>query len=456
LISLGNQWEDRECWQFIRSPEKGRKRRSVVSLSGDFLLFRDTVDIARKSKPRHRLLRRLIYGIFALGLLAGISWYVSRLKPAAPSVDRTSVWIDTVKRGSMLRQVRGLGKLVPEESIWIPAATEGRVERKLLEPGAHVKSETVLLELSNPQMEQEILNAEWDWNAEESSYADLKVRLEREQLSQAADMARLESDYEQAVLRCDANAELHKSGLLSMLDVKRDNANAQQLANRLKIEKQRLVINKESIAAQLDRQRMKIDQRRAIYNLRKRQFNQLKVRAGVLQLLQVEVGQRVGVGSNLARVANPNKLKAELNVAETQAKDIQLGQQVSINMGNVIVPGKVVRIDPGVKEGTVTVDVRLEGELPKGARPDLSVDGAVLIEKLENIVFVGCPVQCQPNSQVSLFKLDPDGRGASRVNVELGRGSVNTIEIKKGLKPDDQIILSDMAAQEKFVRIRLN
>lgn len=421
--------------------------------------MRDIVDIARKSKVLHRMLRRILYGIFILGLLTGISWYVLRLKPAAPSVDRASVWIDTVKRGSMLRQVRGSGKLVPEESIWIPAAIEGRVERKLLEPGAHVKSETVLLELSNPQLEQEILNAEWDWNAEESSYADLKMRLEREQLSQAADMAKLESDYEQAVLRCGANAELQKSGLISKLDMKRDDANTQQLANRLKIEKQRLVINKESIAAQLDRQRMKIDQRRAIYNLRKSQFNQLKVRAGVngvLQLLQVEVGQRVSVGSNLARVANPNKLKAELNVAETQAKDIQLGQQVSIDTGNGIVPGKVSRIDPGVKEGTVTVDVQLEGELPKGARPDLSVDGAVLIEKLENIVFVGCPIQGQPNSQASLFKLDPDGRGASRVRVELGRSSVNTIEIRMGLKPDDQIILSDMAAQEQFVRIRLN
>ncbi len=417
------------------------------------------MDIARKSKARHRWIRRILYGIFVLGSLTGISWYVSRLKPAAPAVDRASVWIDTVKRGSMLRQVRGLGKLVPEESIWIPAFTEGRVERKLLEPGAHVKSETVLLELSNPQLEQEILNAEWDWKAEESSYSDLKVRLEREQLSQAADMAKLESDYEQAVLRCDANAELQKSGLMSKLDVKRDDANTQQLANRLKIEKQRLGINKDSIAAQLDRQRMKIDQRRAIYNLRKNQLDQLKVRSGVngvLQLLQVEVGQRVSVGSNLARVANSNKLKAELNVAETQAKDIQLGQQVSIDTGSGIVSGKVVRIDPGVKEGTVTVDVRLEGELPKGARPDLSVDGAILIEKLENIVFVGCPVQCQPNSQVSLFKLDPDGRGASRVRVELGRSSVNTVEIKKGLKPDDQIILSDMTTQEKFVRIRLN
>ncbi len=359
----------------------------------------------------------------------------------------------------MLRQVRGLGKLVPEEIRWVPAATEGRVEKKLLEAGARVKSDTILLELSNPQLEQETVNAEWDWKAEESSYADLKVRLEREELTQAGDMAKLESDHEQAVLRCDANAELEKSGLISKLDVKRDSANAQQLANRLRIEKQRLAINKESIAAQLAQQRTRIDQRQAIYVLKKSQLDQLKVRAGVdgvLQVIQIDVGQRVAPGANLARVANPNKLKAELNIPETQAKDIQIGQEASIDTRNGFIPGRVSRIDPAVKDGSVTVDVRLEGELPKGARPDLSVDGTIVLEKLDDVVYVGRPVQGQPDSQASIFKLDPDGKSAARVNIRLGRSSVNTIEVREGLKPGDQVILSDMTAQDGFDRIRLN
>ena len=417
------------------------------------------VDIPRRSQARIRLIRQILYGVVVLSAIFSIGWYVSRLKPAAPAVDRASVWIDTVRRGPMLRQAWGLGKLVPEEIIWVPAATEGRVEKTLFEAGARVNSDTILLELSNPQLEQETVNAEWDWKAEESSYADLKVRLESEQLTQAADMAKLESDYVQAVLRCDANTELEKSGLISKLDVKRDSANAQQLATRLQIEKQRLAINKESIAAQLAQQRTRIDQRQAIYALRKSQLDQLKVRAGVagvLQLIQVDVGQRVAPGANLARVANPNKLKAELNIPETQAKDVQIGQEVSIDTRNGLIPGRVSRIDPAVKDGTVTVDVRLEGELPRGARPDLSVDGTIVLEKLDDVVYVGRPVQGQPDSQVSIFKLDPDGKGAARVTVNIGRSSVNTIEIKEGLKPGDQVILSDTTAQDGFDRIRLN
>jgi len=417
------------------------------------------VDIVRRSQARLRLIQRILYGLIGLLAIFSVGWYVSRLKPAAPSVDRASVWIDTVKRGPMQRQVGGLGKLVPEENTWVPAVTEGRVEKKLVEPGARVKPDTILLELSNPQLEQETINAEWDWKAEESSYADLTVRLERERLTQAADMAKLESEHEQAVLRCDANAELEKSGLISKLDVKRDSANAQELANRLQIEKQRLAIYKESIEAQLAQQRTRIDQRHALYVLKNSQLDQLKVRAGVagvLQLIQVDVGQRVAPGANLARVANPNKLKAELNIPETQAKDIQIGQEVSIDTRNGLIPGRVSRIDPAVKDGTVTVGVRMEGELPRGARPDLSVDGTIVLEKLDDVVYVGHPVQGQPESQVSVFKLDPDGKGASRVTVKLGRSSVNAIEIREGLKPGDQVILSDTTAQDGFDSIRLN
>ncbi len=389
----------------------------------------------------------------------GIIWYVSSLRPAAPSIDRTAIWIETVKRGPMLRQVMGLGKLVPEEIIWVPAVTEGRVEKKLSEAGARVKSDTILVELSNPQLVLEAVNAEWDWKAEEDSYADLKVRITREKLTQAADLSKLESDYEQAVLRCNANAELEKSGIISNLDLKRDSANAKQLANRLQIEKQLFAMNDGSIEARLAQQRTRVDQRHALYVLRQSQIDQLKIRAGadgVLQLIQVDVGQRVGPGTNLALVANPNKLKAELNIPETRAKDVQLGQEVSVDTRNGFIPGRVSRIDPAVKDGTVTVDVRLEGELPKGARPDLSIDGTIVLERLDNVVYVERPVQGQPDSQTSIFRLDPDAKGASRVKVKLGRSSVNTIEIREGLKPGDQVILSDMTAQDGFDHIRLN
>jgi HlyD family secretion protein len=418
------------------------------------------VDIQRKTHGLRRLVLRIAYGVIILGAIGGISWYVSRLKPAAPEVDRTTIWIDKVKRGSIDYQVRGLGKLVPEEIRWVPAATEGRVEKKLLEAGAHVTPNTVLLELSNPQLEQETLNAEWDWKAEQSSYADLKVRLARDQLTQVAELAKIESDFEQAKLQYEASSQLHKSGLLSTLDLKRDEARAQQLENRLKIEKQRLEINKESIAAQLAERNTRIEQRHAVFALRKSQRDQLMVRAGVegvLQELPVEVGQRVSMGTNLARVANPNKLRAELSIPETRVKDIQLGQEVSIDTQNGnIIPGEVSRIDPSVKDGTVTVAVRLKADLPKGARPDLSVEGMIILERLTDIIYMGPLVNSQANSQVRIFKLDPDGKGAERVTVKLGKSSVNAIEIKEGLKPGDQVILSDMSEKDDFDRIRLN
>jgi HlyD family secretion protein len=414
------------------------------------------VDIPRKSQARIRLIRRIIYVVIALGVIGGISWYVWRLKPAAPTVDRAAVWIDKVKRSPMLRQVRGLGKLVPEEIRWVPSATDGRVEKKLLEAGATVTPDTILVELSNPQLEQETLSAEWDWKSAQSSYDDLKVQLESQQLTQAAEMTKYESDYEQAVLRYQANSILAKDGLIPSLDLKRDKATADQLANRIKIEKQRIEINAESVKAQLAQRRTAVDKSNAVYKLKKSQLDQLKVRAGVhgvLQLIQVEVGKRVGMGENLARVANPLKLKAELNIPETQVKDLVVGQEVSIDTRNGVIPGKVSRIDPTVKEGTVTVDVKLLADLPKGARPDLSVDGTILLEKLNDVINVGRPVQGQPDSQISLFKLDPNGKGAHRVTVKLGRSSVNTIEVKEGLAPGDQVILSDMTDNDAYDRI---
>ncbi len=417
------------------------------------------MDIPRKSQARRRLIQRIVYGIIFLGAIGGISWYVFRLKPADPSVERATVWIDTVKRGPMLRQVRGLGTLVPEEIRWIPAVTEGRVERRLIQPGARIEPDTVIMELSNPQLQQETLNAEWDWKAGQTSYNDLKVKLESQQLNQEADAAKIESDYQQALLRHEADAELQKLGLVPDLTVKLEKVTAEQLGSRLLVEKKRLEINKESTTAQLAVQQTKVEQLKAVYELKKSQLDQLKVRAGVsgvLQVLGVEVGQRVAPGTNLARVADPRRLKAELKIAETQAKDIQIGQASSIDTRNGIIPGHVIRIDPSVQNGTRTVDVALEGDLPKGAVPDLSVDGTIVLESLSDVVFVGRPVQGQPDSQVGLFKLEPDGKAAARTVVKLGRSSVSTIEIRDGLKPGDQVILSDMTAQDGYNRIRLN
>lgn len=417
------------------------------------------MDIPRKSQARRRLIRRIGLGIIVLGAIGGISWYVSRLKPADPSVERATVWIDVVKRGDMLRQVRGLGTLVPEDIRWLPSVTEGRVENRLVQPGAHVKADTIILELSNPQLEQETMSAEWDWKAAVTTYANLKVQLERDRLTQEANTAKIQSDYVQAVLRHEADAQLAKDGLVPELNVRLEKETANQLANQLEIEKKRLEINNDSIKAQLAVQQAKVEQFKAAYGLKKSQLDQLKVRAGVtgvLQLVPVDVGQRVAVGTNLARVADPRKLKAELKIPETQAKDVQIGQVSSIDTRNGIIPGHVIRIDPSVQNGTVTVDVALEGNLPDGARPDLSVDGTIVLEELKDIVYVGRPVQGQPESQIGLFKLDADGKRAVRTTVRLGRSSVNTIEIRDGLKPGDQVILSDMSANDGFDRIRLN
>jgi len=417
------------------------------------------MDIPRPSQVRKRRIRQAIYVVVLLAAITGISLALRRLKPAAPSVDRATVWIDTVKRGPMLRNVRGLGTLVPEDIRWIPAVTEGRVERKVVQAGAVVNLDTVLIELSNPQLAQETLNAEWDWKAAETSYNELKVRLESQQLNQEAETARIESDYAQARLRAEADAELAKLGLIPELTLKLEKVTAEQLAGRIVIEKKRLEKNKESYSAQLAVQRAKVEQLKAIYELKRSQLEQLKVRAGmigVLQLIPVEVGQRVAPGTNLARVADPRRLKAELKIAETQAKDIQIGQAASIDTRNGIISGRVIRIDPSVIGGTRTVDVSLLGELPKGAVPDLSVDGTIELERLTDVVYVGRPVQGQPDSLITLFKLEPGGDEAVRVQVKLGRSSVNTIEILEGLKPGDQVILSDMTAQDSVDRIRLS
>lgn len=417
------------------------------------------MDVARPERARRRRIRRIAWIVAALAAIPLVTLGLSRLKPAAPTVERATVWLDAVKRGPMLRSVRGLGTLVPEEILWIPATTDGRVEQRLALPGTVLKPDTVILVLSNPELEQALLEAEWKLKAAEAEAANLRVKLDSERLTQQAHAATIHSDYQQAKLQADRDAELNRLGLLADLNLKLSRAKADELANRDQIEQKRLEIGVEAIRAQLAVQQSTVEQARALCALKRSQVEALKVRAGirgVLQQVPVEVGQRVAVGANLARVAQPEKLKAELKIAETQAKDVQIGQRAEIDTRNGIILGRVSRIDPAVQQGTVTVDAKLEGELPPGARPDLSVDGTIEIEKLTDVLYVGRPTFGQPHSTVGLFKLDRDGKTGVRVQAKLGRSSVNTIEILEGLRVGDQVILSDMSAWDAYDRIRLN
>jgi HlyD family secretion protein len=419
------------------------------------------VDIARPAIiAQQKRMRRTAYGAAALVAVVLISLGLSRLKPAAPSVDRGTVVIDTVKRGGMLRQVRGLGTLVPEDFRWIPAATDGRVERIVVLPGSIVTADTVILELSNPELEMQALDAESQLRASEAGYAELKVRLESQHLDQEAAAASVQADYAQARMRADRDEELAQEGLVADLDRKISKVTADQLANRHRIEQKRLAIAGDSIKAQLAGMRAQVDQKRVLARLRRSQVRAQAVRAGIggmLQQVPVEVGQRVSPGTILAKVAEQNRLKAVIRVAETQAKDIQVGQPASIDTRNGIVEGRVSRVDPASQNGTVTVDVALTSELPKGARPDLSVDGTVELERLENILYVGRPAQGgQGPGPVGLFKLEEGGGTATRVTVRLGRASVSTVEVVGGLKEGDQVILSDTSAYDAVDRIRLN
>jgi HlyD family secretion protein len=403
--------------------------------------------------------KRLVYGIAGGAAILIVTLGLARLKPAARSVERTSVWIDAVKRGPMLRQVRGLGTLVPEDIRWIPAQTQGRVERLVTLAGSEVKSDTVVLELSNPEVEMQALDAEAALRAQQAAYVELKVRLKTTRLDQEAAAARVQAEHSQAKMQADRDEELFKNGLLPDITRKLSRVSADELANRYRVEQERLAVADESIEAQLAVQQARVEQARALAHVRRDQVQALKVRAGldgVLQLIPVEVGQQVAPGTNLARVAQPTKLKAVVRVPETQAKDVQIGQVAEVDTRNGVVAGKVARIDPSVQNGTVTVDIALTGALPKGARPDLTVDGTIELERLTDVVFVGRPAQGQPESQVSLFRLEQDGVHASRVKVTLGRASVSTVEVREGLNPGDQVILSDTSAWDANDRIRLN
>jgi HlyD family secretion protein len=369
------------------------------------------------------------------------------------------VWIDTVKRGPMLRQVRGSGTLVPEEVKWIPAAVEGRVEQIFIRPGTVVTADTVVLSLSNPQLDLETRDAALQLKGAEADFADQKAKLAAQRMDQEASVANVKSQYTEAQLRADADDQLAKDGLVADINRKISRAKADEMSTRYEIEKRRFDVNADSQKAQIDAQQARVDQSRALYDLKKSQLDGLKVRAGadgVLQQLPVEVGQRVTVGTTLAKVARPDKLKAELRIAETQAKDILVGQSVSVDTRNGLVPGRVSRIDPAVESGTVRVDVMLEGALPKGARPDLTVDGTIELERLTDVLYVGRPAAGQEQGTISLFRIQPDGEHAARVNVKLGRASVNAVEILDGLHEGDRVVLSDMSAWDAFNEIRLN
>jgi len=417
------------------------------------------MDFPRKNVTRRRVVRRLVIGTIVIGAISVTTAVTSRLKPAPPTVDKATIWIEAVKRGEMLREVRGLGTLVPEELFHVPAPFDGRVADIAVLPGTSVSEDTVLVELRNPDLLQAVLDAEWNLQAAESDLINLKAQSHSARLTQRSNLAGLEAQYRNAKAKGDRDEVLYKQGLMLELDYRLSKSAVEELANQLAIEKERGEALVESLDAQLASKETSIRQLRAIVQLKHDQVSSLKVRAGatgVLQQVLVQVGQRIGPGADLAIVVQPRKLKAELKIPETQAKDVELGQVANIDTRNGVIPGRVSRIDPSVLNGSVDVDVRLTGALPPGSRPDLSVDGNIEIERLNNILYTGRPVTASAGGAISLFKLNADGKEANRVKVRLGRTSVNTVEILDGLKAGDRVILSDMSAWDSFDRVRLN
>lgn len=421
------------------------------------------MDILRPDQTRQKRLRRVLVMVSGLAIIAGITLALAWIEPAEPTVDSATIWSDTVKRGPMLCEVRGAGVLVPEEIRWVTATSPGRIERIPLLPGVAVEADTLLLELSNPELEQAAFDAEALVKAAEAQFEKLKVQLEEGRLQLESSAVTLESELGQARLEAEADEELAREGLQARLAAKRSRAKADDLANRVGLERKRIGINAQSAQAQLAAQEAELAKWRKQHELKRRQVEALRVRAGFGGVLQklgdpgpLQVGQQVMAGAKLAQVTDPRRLKAEIKVAETQAKDLQLGQPAAIDTRSGVIPGRIVRIDPAVQNGTVTVDVALENPLPKGARPDLSVEGIITLERLEDVLYLGRPVNATSDSKVSLFKVLNGGKRAIRVPVRLGRGSVTCIEIAEGLEVGARVILSDMSAWEAHERIRLH
>ena len=419
------------------------------------------MDVKRPQKKNRRRVKLAAYATLAVLAVAIITYGLSRLERAAPSVSRATVLTDTVKRGQMLRNVRGLGTLIPEEIRQIAAPVEGRVERKFVTPGETVHAGTVLVELSNPTLKQAAVDVEYQIKSAVADMNNLRSRLESERMSQQAAIAQIQSEYQQAKIQLDADEELAREGLVAQLTLRVSRVRVEQLANRVEVEKKRIEQNKSQVAAQIAAQQARIEQLRAQHRLTQEQVASLQVRAGtygVLQEVTVEVGQQITPGTNIARVADPTSLKAALQVPETQIKDIAIGQPATIDTrGGGTIAGRVSRIDPAARNGTFTVDVRLEGAMPEGARVDLSVDGTIELERLDNVLYVGRPATGGgAQSTVSLFRVEPDGRTAVRVPVKLGRTSVNTVEVVEGLREGDTVILSDTSQWDGVDKLRLD
>jgi len=392
-------------------------------------------------------------------VVALTGWRISHLNPAAPAVEMATIWPDTVKRGPLIRDVRGPGALVPENILWIQAAFESQVSKIHTQSGDEVGPETVLLVLTNPQMEADEIDYEWQTQQAVVNLTDLKVRLQSQKFDQQSSVITAQGELKQAEIAKEKEQQLYLAQLEPEINVKLAVARWEQTFSRFQMEKQKLDIMNDSVEAQIEAQKVQIEKLRATSLLKKKQVEDLTIRASIrgrMQEMTLQIGQRVKPGDVLAKVAQPRKLMARLQIAETQAKDILIGQRAEIDTRNGIVPGRVTRIDASIVNGVRTVDCKLDGPLPRGAVPDLSVDGIVEIERLPNVLYVGRPVFAQPNSPATLFKIDEDGRGAARVPVKFGRASVNAIEVVEGLKAGDRVILSDMAAQDQFARVRLD
>ena len=414
-----------------------------------------------KRSPKSKLKKRIRTGVLiAIGVVAigGITYGLSKMKPAAPTLDRSTAVIGTVKRGEMVREVNGNGTLVPQVTRWVPAPADGRVEKILVQAGVEVSAGTVIVDLSNPQMEQQALDAEFQVKTAEADAENLKVKLESEGMTQQAQIASINAEYSQAKLQLDTDEVLAKQGLVADLLLRISRVHVQDLANRLRVEQQRLAVTGKSNKAQLNAQDSRVQQLRALAKLKRDQVDALKVRAGtngVLQQVSVQEGQQVTPGVNIARIADPASLKAELKVAETQINDVKEGQSAIVDTRNGLIQGRVSRIDPAAREGTFTVDITFTESLPSSARPDLSVDGKIELERLRNVLFVDRPAFGQSQQTVGMFKVSPDGQEATRTQVKLGRTSVSTVEILNGLREGDQVIISDTSSMDNYTQIRL-
>src|SRR5215475_1458281 len=418
------------------------------------------MDIARPEfKERKRRKQIAIVAVIVV-VVAVLTFIVYRLRPAAPTVERGVVWFGSVQRGSMLRQVRGIGSLVPsqESVLQIPAETEATVVRIRMLPGSQVSADSVLMEMSNPQVEQAAVDADLQWKAAQAEYQSQRAKLESDLMNQKAGAATVKADYSQAKLQSDTDRALYDLGVISGMAYKNSKGKSDELTIRNDLEDQRLSTAQKAIEAQLAEQQAKVEQMHVLAQLKNKQLDALKVRAkieGVLVELPLHVGEHVLPGAMLAKVVQPNHLMAALKVAETQARDVQIGEPATVDTHNGVISGTVMRVDPAVQNGTVTVDVKLTGEIPKGARPDLSVDGTIDLERLDNVLYVGRPAFGQENSTISLFKLDADGHDATRVPVKVGRASVNSIQVLEGLHEGETVVLSDMSRWDNTDRIRL-